>query len=207
NWRRRPILAHRAISGELRHLAGNDPLRIDGQTAWVVESGSIALFAIDSEPANSADGNRDFMMRLDAGEALMAGLSPKFADFHVLAVAINKADVRPLAAGVLIDAAREGNPSAVQRLEKWASRIALSLKCSEWKTSADVVTALAAAEKDWLNAFEAERIQKRQEAHSRFLKKQAVMENVAREALDELADVLKSAKRSILPADGSLLLR
>src|SRR5690242_18242278 len=54
----------------LRVLGGNEPLPLTGQQAWLVRSGSIAIFA-RPERADADGGLRRFLFSVGAGHAIL----------------------------------------------------------------------------------------------------------------------------------------
>ena len=84
---------------ENRHLQliikGNQPLLLDDpQKVWLIESGSIALFAVkikDGVP----DSRRRYLFSLETGEA-MFGMAANPESYNLLAVSVETAIVRQL---------------------------------------------------------------------------------------------------------------
>ena len=76
-------------------IKGNQPLLLDEpQKVWLIESGSIALFAVkikDGVP----DGSRRYLFSLEAEEALF-GMAANPESYNLLAVSLETAIVRQL---------------------------------------------------------------------------------------------------------------
>lgn len=79
---------------ELRHIKGNEPLLLDDpQQVWVVQSGTLALFATQVE-AGQAKGNRRYLFSVSAGQAMFG--ASLWKEWGILAVAIEKTELLPL---------------------------------------------------------------------------------------------------------------
>src|SRR6476646_7759367 len=102
--RRLSILARKAVAAELRTVRGNEPLSVDGRNAWIVESGTLALFLV--QLVNGVpEGPRRFLVRIAAGEAMLAGLSTDTSSAGIVAVAVNEARIRSVPLPDLLESA------------------------------------------------------------------------------------------------------
>ena len=76
-------------------VKGNQPLLLDDpQKVWLIESGSIALFAVKIKDG-IPDGARRYLFSLEAGEALF-GMSANRETYSLLAASVETAIVRQL---------------------------------------------------------------------------------------------------------------
>ena len=79
---------------ELRHIKGNEPLLLDDpQQVWVVQSGTLALFATKVE-AGEPKGNRRYLFSVSAGEAMFG--ATLWEKWGIVAIAIEKTELLPL---------------------------------------------------------------------------------------------------------------
>ena len=106
------------IESKLRSIKGNEPLLLnDPDTVWMVNSGTLALFATSVEDGEPK-GNRRYLFSVSAGEAMFG--AALFEQWGILAVAIEEtelssADLTDFAAGIA-----ENDEDAIALLEGWS---------------------------------------------------------------------------------------
>ncbi len=108
------------IAKELRRVKGNEPLLLDdSQMVWVVESGTLALFAtkIEEEPK----GNRHYLFSVSAGEALFG--ASLWEQWGILAVAIETTELSPLPMADFASLVAAADNDAIAFLECWLKHL------------------------------------------------------------------------------------
>lgn len=191
-------------------MHGNEPLLLDGKNAWIVESGSVALFSI--EVLNEKEhGPRRLQLQVDAGEAIIGGLSAGTSRFRILAIAVNQAELRVIPAPDLITAAAHGDRVALAYLENWSQKLAAvlneSIALSTLRTPAALQDALAGLEHRWFQAFESSEQRSLEQERARLMKRQSLNQQLNSHTLSELVSVLKDAGTDAAPGEGTPLLR
>jgi len=112
-----PLLAP---AGEVRRIRGNEPLLLDDTaTVWVIESGTLAVFATEVE-ADEPVGHRHYLFSVSAGEALFGALQDGWG---MLAVAIEQTEVRPLASADFTATVAANRTNAIALLETWVKHL------------------------------------------------------------------------------------
>ena len=112
-----PLLAP---AGEVRRIRGNEPLLLDDTaTVWVIESGTLAVFATEVE-ADEPVGHRHYLFSVSAGEALFGALQDGWG---MLAVAIEQTEVRPLAIADFTATVAADRTNAIALLETWVKHL------------------------------------------------------------------------------------
>lgn len=105
--------------GQRRHpviLAGNEPLALTGMfQAWHVESGSLALFAV--EIGNGTNGRRQFLFNVGRDEVLFA--APGDPKRTLIAVPTEASTVLPLVASEIV-----AHAPFMHGIERWCANIA-----------------------------------------------------------------------------------
>jgi NHLM bacteriocin system ABC transporter ATP-binding protein len=83
------------LAQEVRHIKGNQPLLLDDpQQVWLVQSGTLALFATQVDQGE-AKGARHYLFSVGEGEALFG--TTLWQQWGILAVAIEATELLPLA--------------------------------------------------------------------------------------------------------------
>jgi len=104
-------------SGQPIILTGNEPLTLTGSfKAWQVESGSLALFALEN--GNNGNGRRQFLFSVGRGEILV-GADPVDPGRTLIAVPTEASTVRPLVAAELA-----AHAPFIHGIEKWCANVA-----------------------------------------------------------------------------------
>lgn len=85
------------IDTSLRQIKGNQPLLLnDSQTVWLVQSGSLALFAVPIKNGE-AEGDRHYLFNVYPGEALFGIASrPECHSLAIIAVPLEPTELLPL---------------------------------------------------------------------------------------------------------------
>jgi NHLM bacteriocin system ABC transporter ATP-binding protein len=119
------------LYGQLFRIKGNKPLLLDDpQAVWLVQSGSMALFAVSVE-YGTPEGARHYLFSTEPGEALFpAALSPHSGKQRsLLAVAIEETELLKVPLKSLVELVTEGDTKAITFLEGWIHRLGLTLDC------------------------------------------------------------------------------
>jgi len=107
-----------------RRLQGNESLRLDDPTvAWIVESGSVAVFAVEEREGTLVGPRRYFFTR-GPGKALF-GLPRTDAEsrLSIVAVALEESRLRPAAAGSLEDDDSSGEAAVRDWIDAWTNAL------------------------------------------------------------------------------------
>ncbi len=114
-----PLLLNPA--GEVRRIRGNEPLLLDdAATVWVVESGTLVVFATEVE-ANEPAGDRHYLFSVSAGEALFGAALRD--GWGMLAVAIEQTELLPLAMADFTASVAADRTNALALLETWVKHL------------------------------------------------------------------------------------
>ncbi|MBR8834875.1 MAG: NHLP bacteriocin export ABC transporter permease/ATPase subunit [Stigonema ocellatum SAG 48.90 = DSM 106950] len=109
------------IAKELRRIKGNEPLLLDDpQMVWVVQSGTLALFATKVEEGEPK-GNRHYLFSISAGEALFG--ATLWEQWGIVAVAIEATEVSPLPMADFADLVAAADNDAIALLECWLKHL------------------------------------------------------------------------------------
>lgn len=110
------------VSSQSSCLKGNDPLLLDGsQTAWRVQSGSLALFAIHVQNG-SPKGRRRYLFSIKAGETMFTA-SRDDHPYQILAVALEKTELLPMSRSAFDRWIAKEPETAIEQLENWIHRL------------------------------------------------------------------------------------
>jgi NHLM bacteriocin system ABC transporter ATP-binding protein len=104
-------------------IKGNEPLLLDDpNTVWLVQSGSLVLFSIGVQ-AGEPTGKRHYLFSAKAGEILLGVSLASDASLvekrGILAVALEKTELKPLTLPELVNQIAAKEPEAIARLEGW----------------------------------------------------------------------------------------
>jgi hypothetical protein len=114
-----PLLLNPA--GEVRRIRGNEPLLLDdAATVWVVESGTLVVFATEVE-ADEPAGDRHYLFSVSAGEALFGAALRD--GWGMLAVAIEQTELLPLAMADFTASVAADRTNALALLETWVKHL------------------------------------------------------------------------------------
>jgi hypothetical protein len=112
-----PLLAP---AGEVRRIRRNEPLLLDDTaTVWVIESGTLALFATELEAGEPA-GHRHYLLSVSTGEALFGAQQDGWG---MLAVAIEQTELLPLAIADFTATVAADRTNAIALLETWVKHL------------------------------------------------------------------------------------
>jgi ATP-binding cassette subfamily C protein len=100
-----------------RVLGGNEPLLLDGRHAWLVTSGTVAVFVVRTEEG-VAPGARRYLFSVAAGESILWNASAP-AEGLFEAIPIERAEVRPVPMEVEMASVAAGDADAVRRFDRW----------------------------------------------------------------------------------------
>ncbi|MGB7443290.1 MAG: NHLP bacteriocin export ABC transporter permease/ATPase subunit [Coleofasciculaceae cyanobacterium] len=116
------------VYGQIYKLKGNEPILLDDpQKVWVVQSGSIALFAVTVKDG-VVEGTRRYLFSVEAEQALF-GTATKSDQQHrqILAVPIGEAKLLQVDRQYLAELFTKGEAKAIAWLEGWLSQLGNAL--------------------------------------------------------------------------------
>jgi NHLM bacteriocin system ABC transporter ATP-binding protein len=199
-------LARSAPAAETRTLRGNDPLVLDGTTSWIVESGAVALFLVELVDG-APQGRRRFLLRFDAGEAILTCSRGDPGRFGIVAVAVTQAKLRAAARAQIAEAALRGDADAFRYVDRWTGKLESPLSISGFGSASSLLKALDDVEAEWFRALQILEERRESEDRARVQRKQAVNETAASHTLSELLSVVEPAGTAASSGDGSVLFR
>lgn len=107
---------YRQIAATQRVVSGNRPQLLDDPgVVWIVESGTIAIFAVPLVDGKIS-GRRQYLFEVESGAALFGW---REGDRGLLAVAIEPATVLQIPAKAFDDLLDRGSPEAIASFETW----------------------------------------------------------------------------------------
>ncbi|MDG2616382.1 NHLP bacteriocin export ABC transporter permease/ATPase subunit [Thermoleptolyngbya sichuanensis XZ-Cy5] len=119
-----------------RSLHGNEPLLLDHQTVWQVQSGSLALFAVPMQDGIPR-GRRRYLFSVNAGQAVFAadaaesgepGLSqPCQQPCQLMAVALEETDLTGRSPAEFLQWLHDEPQTAQQQFEGWVHQLGTTL--------------------------------------------------------------------------------
>ena len=116
------------LQGEYHRFRGNEPILLDDpQTVWVVESGSLALFAI---PVKNGipEGTRRYLFTTEATQAMFAiALSSNDLQRQLLAVATEETELLKVSLQDFRQVMATANGEALALIESWIEQLGLAL--------------------------------------------------------------------------------
>jgi NHLM bacteriocin system ABC transporter ATP-binding protein len=109
--------------GEPYFFKSNDPLLLDDRdTIWFVQSGSLALFAINVQNG-IPKGRRRYLFSVKAGEAMFcATLTSAAGQYQILAVALEATELLQVTKAEFCKSAGE-DKTAIDRIERWVNHL------------------------------------------------------------------------------------
>lgn len=128
------------LQGQLYRVKGNEPILLDDpQTVWVVQSGSLALFAVTVQDG-VLEGTRRYLFNTGSGEALF-GTAPSSGNQHrqMLAVPIGEVELLKVDWGCFRELVANADARAASLIEGWIPQLGTAL--SQVKTPAIQVRA------------------------------------------------------------------
>ena len=109
------------IAKELRRIKGNEPLLLDDpQMVWVVQSGTLALFATKVEEGEPK-GHRHYLFSISAGEALFG--ATLWEQWGIVAVAIEATELSPLPLADFTDIVAAAEFEAIALIDGWLKHL------------------------------------------------------------------------------------
>ncbi|MFM7447304.1 MAG: NHLP bacteriocin export ABC transporter permease/ATPase subunit [Leptolyngbyaceae cyanobacterium] len=117
---------HSALIDRTYQVQGNQAITLDNpQMVWLVESGSMALFAIPMQQGITA-GSRRYLLTLEAGQAMFASPTDA-ASVELVAVAIADAKLIQVPLDQFREALWANDPQAIGLLEDWIEQLGAAL--------------------------------------------------------------------------------
>ncbi|WP_373530007.1 NHLP bacteriocin export ABC transporter permease/ATPase subunit [Nostoc sp.] len=116
------------LQGQLYSLKGNEPILLDDpQTIWVVQSGSVALFAVTIKNGIT-EGTRRYLFTSNPEEALF-GTAPESIDQHrqLLAVPMGETELLKVDREYFEELVADGDARIVALVEGWVEQINTTL--------------------------------------------------------------------------------
>ena len=121
----------RKSQGSVIRFRGNQPMLLNQpETMWVIQSGSVALFAV-RVGRDGIEGTRHYLFSVSAGEALF-GTAP-IPDHHhrqILAVPIEEAELLQIDPEHLRELASRKDEQTIARIEQWVNQLGAALSQS-----------------------------------------------------------------------------
>jgi len=121
----------RKSQGSVIRFRGNQPMLLNQpETMWVIQSGSVALFAV-KVGRDGIEGTRHYLFSVSAGEALI-GTAP-IPDHHhrqILAVPIEEAELLQIDPEHLRELASRKDEQTIARIEQWVNQLGAALSQS-----------------------------------------------------------------------------
>ncbi|UBF30476.1 NHLP bacteriocin export ABC transporter permease/ATPase subunit (plasmid) [Kovacikia minuta CCNUW1] len=117
-------LSPRELQGKEFNFRGNQPLLLDDpQIVWVVQSGSVALFAVTIEEGE-IEGTRHYLFSAGSGDALF-GTAPSMDDRHhqILAVPIEETQLLRLHPDCLRNQVATADDQFLTRVDHWVNQL------------------------------------------------------------------------------------
>jgi NHLM bacteriocin system ABC transporter ATP-binding protein len=117
-----------ALEGQLYRVNSNKPILLnDPQTLWVVQSGSVALFAVIVEDG-TIKGTRRYLFSQGSGEALFATVSNAIGrDRQILAVPIGEAQLLQVTQKSFQELVETGDTSVLVLVKDWLQKLGSAL--------------------------------------------------------------------------------
>ncbi len=173
-----------ALRQGMQRLEGNTPLVLDGREAWVVTSGTLAVFRVIG-PSDA--GRRQYAFTVDTGGALLWQAGG--AGAHLIAVAIEPATLVPSPMAEAFEAMAGGNAEAVARLRGWVSALGQEVPAEALTDRAAIERALVNAQAEFLKASAVADEEQERATRMRFEERQRMNERMATETLAGLSQI------------------
>src|SRR5262245_9702277 len=162
-WRRNmSFTGNRPVQARApRVLGGNEPLLLDGRTAWIVISGSASVFMLTVD--NGVDGStRRHLVSVEAGESILwVGTTP--GTFSFAAIPVERTELLAVAIPDELQLIAQNNPDAKRRFRRWIESVSNEVPNaalpaappdSEIRTTENVRLFLEGLQSAFLNAVE-----------------------------------------------------
>jgi NHLM bacteriocin system ABC transporter ATP-binding protein len=109
------------LDEKLHRIKGNEPLLLnDPQTFWIVQSGTLVLFATQVE-RGEPKGHRRYLFSVGVGNALFG--SELWEQWGILAVALEETELLPLPIADLTASLTGNNIEAIALVEAWIEKL------------------------------------------------------------------------------------
>ncbi|ARV62940.1 NHLP bacteriocin export ABC transporter permease/ATPase subunit [Nostocales cyanobacterium HT-58-2] len=118
------------LPGECYRFKGNEPLLLDDpQTVWVVQSGSMSLFAITVNNGNP-EGKRRYLFSIKSAEAMFS-TAPEFQSeqLQILAVSLEETELLRMSRKDFEYMLANKQGYAVDLVERWIHQLGLAVAC------------------------------------------------------------------------------
>lgn len=121
------LVQTRRLQGELYRFKGNEPILLDDpQTVWVVQSGSLALFAI-AVKNGIPEGKRRYLFSTVAGEAMFSTAPDRQGELRqILAVSVEETELLRISRADF-EMSLDNGDEAVALVERWIHRLGAGL--------------------------------------------------------------------------------
>ncbi len=168
----------------MRRLEGNTPLVLDGRDAWVVTSGTLAVFRVVGPPDS---GHRQHAFNVETGGALL--WQSGAAQAHLIAVAMEPASLVPSSMEEALDAVAAGHDEAVARLRGWFAVLGQDVPNESLASRVAIERALVSAQGAFLSAAVVADQERERATRLRFEERQRMNERMATETLGGLSQI------------------
>jgi len=135
------------LQGELYSFKGNQPIVLnDPQTAWVIQSGAIAVFTV-TVTAGILEGAHQYLFSINSGA--LFGISPTLAGKHrrILAVPLEETQLLRVTTAHLEELMAAGQPGVTALIEGWINQLAACTSTTgktQWVVSLPATSDVAA---------------------------------------------------------------
>ncbi|MHC5855488.1 NHLP bacteriocin export ABC transporter permease/ATPase subunit [Nostoc sp.] len=121
-------ISDRHFQGKVYPLNGNEPILLnDPQTVWIVQSGSVGLFAVTVKNGVVA-GTRRYLFTSDSGEALFGTASSHGSnDWQILAIPMGKAELLKVESECFRELVANADINIVGLVEGWLHKFNATL--------------------------------------------------------------------------------
>jgi ATP-binding cassette subfamily C protein len=198
-------------------VKGNEPLLLDdSKTVWVIQSGSMALFAVRLKDG-VLEGTRHYLFSTRVGEALF-GVAPNLNGnpYKILAVSVEETVLLKLTEEGFGELLSDANSQAIALVKNWSDRLCSVFSgvvtlpildistIQSWDTQAQET--LANFYTECLRCLEQLEQQKYTEELAQFTERERLNRQLAEGALGELASVLKPQEAAFFQEGTPLLI-
>ena len=199
------------ISGNSRRVQGNDPLLLrDADTVWVVRSGSLAVFAVTVEQGEPVSARRP-LFSVSVGEALFGFQFIADRCRALMALPLEETLLAGVSADDFAKLASGDNSDAARLLAGWVLKLNSALGSPDFLSVPETVSAASIPETiaDLHRAFmdQIGRLEQRDEQDRalRLKEREELFERATRDALGDLASVVKPDRQGQAIHPGSPL--
>jgi len=111
------------LQGQLYRVKGNEPILLDDpQRIWVVQCGSMALFAVTVKDGAIA-GTRRYLTSINQGMALFGTAATEHQDSRILAVPIGETELLHLNQECFSELVANADARAIAWVEDWLGQL------------------------------------------------------------------------------------